>query len=184
MSWLVTQGFQFLLASLNSSPNKMFFCKLIAQQITFLVASPHNSADGRRREGKSNSMPWDPGCFSDLEITSVICNHSGHLVLLKSLCLPLAFALSTVKLRKSRRLNSVLQIRDGKETGYAWIKQDHLPSLMCRCFSLRNATSFFAGDTHTSPSLTGDDNEGDKQLELMQLDLIFVCHHHQEKPQQ
>lgn len=43
---------------------------------------------------------------------------------------------------------------------------------------------FFAGDTHTSPSLTGDDKKGDKQLELMQLGLIFVCHRHQAKPQQ
>ena len=43
---------------------------------------------------------------------------------------------------------------------------------------------FFAGDTHTSPPLTGDDNKGDKQLEFMQLHLIFVCHRHQAKPQQ
>lgn len=43
---------------------------------------------------------------------------------------------------------------------------------------------FFAGDTHTSPSLTGDDKKGDKQLELVQLGLIFVCHRCQAKPQQ
>ncbi|PKU48062.1 hypothetical protein llap_1619 [Limosa lapponica baueri] len=38
----------------------------------------------------------------------------------------------------------------------------------------RKGNRFYTGDTHTSPSLTGDDNEGDKRLELMQLDLIFV----------
>lgn len=39
----------------------MFFLTSIAQQIVFLVANPRSSADGRRGEEKSNSMPWEPG---------------------------------------------------------------------------------------------------------------------------
>lgn len=63
VSW--TRGFQFLLAAINSRPNKMLFCKLIAQQIAFLVSNLHSSADWRRR--RENQIPC-PGSQAILVI--------------------------------------------------------------------------------------------------------------------